>query len=60
MLGEWEPSNISAPRQCENYFPMTIGLSLEVQLVSNGLKLKGNLRDEQAGLSILSKKQGTI
>lgn len=39
---------------------MAAGLSLEVQPVSNGLKLKGNLGDEQAGLSILSKKQGTI
>lgn len=39
---------------------MTAGLSLEFQSISNGLKLKGNLRDEQAGLSILSKKQGTI
>lgn len=36
---------------------MIAGLSLKVQPIGNGLKLKDNLRDEQTGLSILSKKK---
>lgn len=45
MLGEWEPNKIPDPRQCENDFLMTAGLSLEIQTIGNGQELEGNLRD---------------